>query len=392
MTALFSRTDQSILGRWWWTVDRGLLAAFLALAVFGVVMVATASPPVAERIGIDQFHFIKRHLMILGPAIGVMLGVSLLSPRMLWRLCSLGLIGCFFALIAVLVWGQEIKGAQRWIDLPLMSLQPSEFVKPAFAIAAAWLIAREKDQPGFPGTKIAFGIFCVMALLIIMQPDFGMTVVLSSIFAAQLLLAGLPWLWIGGIAGLGAVGVLAAYFLLPHVRSRFDRFFDPQSGDNFQVERAVEAFQSGGLFGAGPGQGTVKLALPDAHADFIFAVAGEELGLWMTAVLIILFGFIVLRGFNRVMDSHNLFALLAVGGILTMIGLQGLIHMGASTGMLPPKGMTLPFISYGGSSMLAIAFSLGAVLSLTRQQRQTGIARGSRIRRRIHQYQGRSYE
>lgn len=303
---LFARTDQSILGRWWWTVDRYLLAAFTALIIFGVVLVAAASPPVAERIGLSTHHFTLRHMIVLCPALAMMLGVSLLSPRNIWRFASIMLIGSIGAMIVVLLVGSEIKGAQRWIQLPGFSLQPSEFVKPAFAVTAAWFMARQKDMPHFPGDRIAAALYGVIVMLLLLQPDLGMTMVLTAIYGALIYLSGFPfWLLVG--FGLGAVGLLVgAYFLFDHVHSRINRFFDPASGDNYQVQKSLEAFQNGGLFGTGPGQGTVKLGLPDAHADFIFAVAGEELGLLVTLVLLGLFAFVILRGFARVMDNREI--------------------------------------------------------------------------------------
>ncbi|MBU0799898.1 MAG: putative lipid II flippase FtsW [Alphaproteobacteria bacterium] len=378
---LFARTDQSVLGRWWWTVDRGLLAAFTALVVFGVVLVAAASPPVAERIGLGPYHFIIRHMVMLVPALIIMFSVSLLSLRNIWRLASIALIGSIFAMILVLLVGSEIKGAQRWIHLPGFSLQPSEFVKPAFAVVAAWFMARQKDLPDFPGDKVAAGLYGIVVALLLLQPDLGMTVVVTTIYGALIFLAGFPfWLLVG--FALGALGLLVmAYYSFSHVQSRIDRFLDPASGDNYQVQKSLEAFQNGGLFGTGPGQGTVKLGLPDAHADFIFAVAGEELGLIVTLILLGIFAFIILRGFNRVMDSPDIFPLLATAGLLVMFGFQALIHMGSSVNVLPAKGMTLPFISYGGSSLLAMSFSMGMVLALTRRQSRSSVVRSTPVAR-----------
>lgn len=378
---LFSRTDQSALGRWWWTVDRVLLAAFTALIIFGVVLVAAASPPVAERIGLATHHFTVRHLIVMVPAIMMMLGVSVLSPRNIWRFASLMLLGSVVAMIAVLLVGSEIKGAQRWIHLPGFSLQPSEFVKPAFAVTAAWFIARQKDMPHFPGNRIAAALYGVILILLLLQPDLGMTVVLTTIYGALIFLSGFPFWWLMAF-GFGAVGLLfGAYFMFDHVHSRINRFLDPASGDNYQVQKSLEAFQNGGLLGTGPGQGTVKLGLPDAHADFIFAVAGEELGLLVTLVLLGLFAFVILRGMSRVMDNPDIFPLLATAGLLVMFGFQALIHMGSSVNLLPAKGMTLPFISYGGSSFLAMAISMGMVLGLTRKQSGFGVFKGRAVAR-----------
>lgn len=376
MTRLFSRTDQSVLGRWWWTVDRVMLAGFFILMICGVVLVATASPPVAERIGAGQYHFIKKHIIVLLPAFFLMLGMSLLGPRMIWRASSVLFAAGILAMILVLFIGVEVKGAQRWLPLPFFSLQPSEFIKPAFAVCAAWFMAKEKENPSFRGNAVAAGLFALATLLLLLQPDFGMTFVLTCIFGAQVFLAGFPLLWLAGLAAAAVCAGVLSYFTIDHVRSRIDRFMDPAYGDNFQVEKSLEAFRAGGLFGAGPGQGTVKLGIPDAHADFIFAVAGEEMGLLFAVFLVILFGFIVLRGFNRIMDSDDMFTVLAGGGLLTMFGLQAIIHMGAGVRLLPAKGMTLPFISYGGSSLLAVAFAAGVILALTRRKGRQGIARG----------------
>lgn len=372
---LFSRTDQSVLGRWWWTVDRGLLAAFAALMVFGVVLVAAAGAPVAERVNLGTYHFITKHMMFLALAIVVMFGMSLLSPRNIWRVASIALIGSICAMVLVLLIGGEVKGAQRWIQLPGMSLQPSEFVKPAFAVVAAWFMARQKDRPEFPGDRVAAALYGLIVALLLLQPDLGMTVVVTAIYGTLILLAGFPF-WLLAAFGCAGVGLLVgSYFFLSHVRSRIDRFLDPASGDNYQVQKSLEAFQNGGLFGTGPGQGQVKLGLPDAHADFIFSVAGEELGLFVTLILLSIFAFVVLRGFNRVMDSPDMFPLLATAGLLVMFGFQALIHMGSSVNILPAKGMTLPFISYGGSSLIAMAFGMGMVLGLTRRQARGGGAR-----------------
>ncbi len=373
---LFSRTDQSFLGRWWWTVDRPMLGAALVLIVFGVVLVTTASPPVAEHLGLGNYHFLKRHLVMLVPALGLIIGVSMLGRREIWRLSSLLFGGCIIALVVVLMIGMEIKGAQRWIHLLGFSLQPSEFMKPAFAIVAAWLMSLQKTKENFPGNAITAGLYVLVVTLLLLQPDLGMTFVVTCIWAAQIFLAGFPFRLLIGFVLVGIVALLVSYFAFDHVQSRVDRFLDPSSGDSYQVERSLEAFESGGLFGTGPGQGTIKQHLPDAHADFIFAVAGEELGMFFVLILIAVFVFILLRGFNRLTDSDDMFVVLAVGGLLSMLGLQALVHMGSSLHLLPAKGMTLPFISYGGSSILSMGLSMGVILALTRRQVRSGIARG----------------
>jgi cell division protein FtsW len=364
-----SRTDQSIFGRWWWTVDRWTLAALGLLMGFGVVLVQAASPAVAERIGIDNnFHFIQRHVMMLVPAIAIMVAVSLLDLRGVRRTAAIVFLVAIAAVALTPLVGMEIKGARRWLHVPGMSVQPSEFVKPAFAVVAAWLFTLQKTTDHVPGNAIAIALYLLVVVLLMMQPDLGMTFVISAVWFGQFFLAGLPIMLVAGLVLMGVVGLIGAYMMFPHVSSRIDRFLDPAAGDNYQVNRSLEAFQNGGLFGTGPGQGTVKMGLPDAHADFIFSVAGEEFGLIWCIVLIGLFAFVVLRGFRRAMRDENLFVLLAASGLLMQFGLQAFINMASALHLVPTKGMTLPFISYGGSSMLALGFGMGMVLSLTRKR------------------------
>ena len=382
---LFARTDRSAIASWWWTVDKGLLAAILVLAVFGVALVTTASPPVAIRIGADHTHFIIRHIVVIIPAIIMMLCISVLSHQTIRRMGTLLLGFSILCMVLVLFVGTEIKGAQRWIPLPGLSLQPSELAKPAFAIVAGWLIAHQKTDPRFKGYIFSAILYFVIVVLLILQPDFGMTVVLTCMFAAQIFLAGFPFRYLTIFAAIGVGGIFAAYFSLHHVRSRIDRFMNPESGDTYQVDKSLEAFANGGLFGTGPGQGTVKNTIPDAHADFIFSVAGEELGLLFVLIIVALYAFILLKGFNRLMESRDMFVVLAVGGILSMIGLQAFVHMGSALHLLPTKGMTLPFISYGGSSTLSVGISLGVVLGLTRRQVNSTITKTSKSIRRSPQ-------
>src|SRR5437660_1318945 len=326
----FARIDQSPVARWWWTVDRWSLAALGMLIGFGVVMSLAASPPVAERIGYDGLHFVRRHLAMLPLALGLMLAVSLQPPRTIRRIAVIG-FGISLVLLALtFVIGIEIKGARRWINLPGLSLQPSEFVKPTFAVVTGWLLAEGKLREGFPGPLIAAFLYVVLVGLLVKQPDLGMAVVISAVWFAQFFLAGLRLYWV--VVGLasGVVGLIGAYMLLPHVTSRIDRFLDPASGDSYQVDRSIEAFMNGGMWGRGPGEGTVKEFLPDAHADFVFAVAGEELGLVTCLVIVALFAFIVLRGFSRLLQESNLFVVLAATGLLVQFGLQAVINMASS--------------------------------------------------------------
>jgi cell division protein FtsW len=370
----FTRADTSILGQWWWTVDRWSLAAIAALMAFGALLAAASSPAVAERIGLDEFYFIKRHFMLLPVAIATILAVSAMTPTQVRRMAIIAFLGCLALLAATLLFGTEIKGARRWLSIAGFSLQATEFVKPMFAVVAAWLFSEAAHDPRFPGRLICTGLFAAVIALVIAQPDLGQAVVITSVWMAQFFLAGLPMWLVAGLVVLGVSGLIGSYFTLSHVASRIDRFIDPKSGDTYQIERSIEAFSSGGLFGRGPGEGQVKQVLPDAHADFVFAVAGEELGLFVALFIVTLFAFIVLRGMTRAMSNQNLFILLAVAGLLVQFGVQALINMGSSLQLIPTKGMTLPFISYGGSSLLGVALGLGMTLALTRRRLGSGAA------------------
>ncbi|HEY4133948.1 MAG TPA: putative peptidoglycan glycosyltransferase FtsW [Alphaproteobacteria bacterium] len=368
----FARTDTSVLGRWWWTVDRWVLAALLILSGFGIVLIFAASPAVATRIGVDSFFFVRKQISYLAPALVIILSVSLLNVRDVRRLSVIVFLAMVVCMVLTILMGVEIKGARRWISVAGFTLQPSEFIKPAFAVVSAWMLASGRLESGFPGRIIAVALYGLTVGLLLLQPDMGMVVLTSAMFGAQLFIAGIPMFLVGVLALSGFGGIVGAYFVFPHVASRIDRFLDPASGDSYQVNTGLEAFMNGGLFGRGPGEGTVKEILPDAHADFIFAVAGEELGLIACLFIVSLFAFIVLRGFTRMLSEGNLFILLAVTGLLTQFGLQAIIHMSSTLHLIPTKGMTLPLISYGGSSMLGIAFGMGMVLALTRRRAGLG--------------------
>jgi cell division protein FtsW len=365
-----SRADTSTLGRWWWTIDRWTLAALLALVGFGYVMMLAASPAVAERIGASSRNmFFARQIIYLAAATALMIAVSLLSVRQVRLLGWIGLFGSLLMVAATLVIGAEIKGARRWLSLPgLGSVQPSEFLKPCFAIVAAWLIAEGKVNRRHMATVLAIVLFLGIAALLKGQPDIGMLMVISAVFFAQFFVAGLNLFFVGIVGALGVGGAVLAYMIFPHVQSRVHRFLDPSSGDNYQVTVALEAFGNGGLLGRGPGEGRVKNVLPDAHADFVFAVAGEEFGLVVCLVILALFAFVVVRGMIRLLGETDLFVVLASAGLLTQFGLQAFVNMASSLHLIPTKGMTLPFVSYGGSSVLAIAMGMGMLLALTRRR------------------------
>ncbi len=361
-----SRADTSLLGRWWWSVDRWTLMAIATLIGFGYVMMLAASPAVAERIGQARDSFIFKQVAFLAIAGLIVVAVSLLSPRGVRRL---SIAGCGVALLltaATLVIGPNIKGATRWIALPGLSVQPSEFLKPCFAVVTAWLLADGKRMLGVPGLPVALGIYALIALLLKSQPDIGMLAVVTVVFLTQLFVIGLNLTWIAVGAALIGVGGVAAFFTLPHFHTRILDFFQGK-GDHFQIDRALEAFGSGGLLGRGPGEGIVKDALPDAHADFVFAVMGEEFGLVICTLVIGVFAFIVIRGLLRLLSEGDLFTVLAATGLVASFGLQACVNMASTLHLIPTKGMTLPFISYGGSSVMAIALGIGMLLALTRR-------------------------
>jgi cell division protein FtsW len=368
MSITFARTDRSLLGHWWWTIDRWTLAALLLIAALGIVLTMAASPAVAERLHLDAFYFARRQAAYIPAALMVMLATSLLSPKGVLRTGLVMLLVSFTATIVTLFVGAEIKGATRWLYIGGVSVQPSEFLKPALAVVSAWLIAQSRVREGFVGYSTTTLLVGAAVGVLILQPDVGTTLLVCGCWCLQIFLAGCPLILIALIGMVFIAGGFGAYFVFAHVRSRVDQFLDPASGEGYQVKRALEAFHSGGLFGRGPGEGHIKAVLPDAHADFIFAVAGEEFGLFLCLLLVCLFGFVVLRGLIRTFKDSDLFVLLAAGALLALFGMQAVMNMGSTMHLIPPKGITLPFISYGGSSTIALAWSMGMVLALTRNR------------------------
>lgn len=372
MSLSFSRTDTSLLSRWWWTVDRWTIAAILLIAGLGIVLTMAASPPVAQRLRLDAFYFAHRQMVYVPAAIALMLVTSLLSPKGVRRCAAIILLIAFVATIATLFLGAEVKGARRWLSLAGVSIQPSEFLKPAFAVVCAAVIASSRNSEWWVGYPLSAGLVASVAGILLLQPDVGTTLLVVGVWCMQIFLAGCPLALIGLLVlAFGGVG-LGAYFAFDHVRYRVDLFLDPTSGEGYQVKRAMEAFQSGGLFGRGPGEGHVKAVLPDAHADFIFAVAGEEFGVLLCLLLIGLFSFVVLRGMIRAFKDNDLFVLLAAGSLLALFGAQALMNMASTMHLIPPKGITLPFVSYGGSATIALAWGLGMALALTRERPHPG--------------------
>lgn len=345
-------------------LDKGILNSIFILILFGICLTLAASPAVAERNRYDTFHFIYRQFLFLGPAVGTMLGVALLSVKQIRRVALVLLVVSLILMVYVRLFGYEIKGAKRWMNFGPIGLQPSEFVKPAFAVVCAWLLASGKLIKKFPGYWLAIGLYGIVALLLFRQPDIGMLLTVSAIFAVQLFLSGIPWALVLGAGGFFAALVPLAYFNLEHVRLRIDRFLSPEVEKGYQVEKSLETLHNAGWFGKGPGEGVVKFQLPDAHTDFILAVSAEEFGFVLTALLVGVFAFLVLRGFWMIRKENNYFCQIAVAGLLTQIAFQVIVNMGSTLNLLPTKGMTLPFISYGGSSLVSVGIAFGFILGL----------------------------
>lgn len=364
-----ARTDRSILAHWWWTIDKWILLTVFLLIGVGAILIMAASPSVADKIDdLDSFHFVRRQLLFCGPAIILLISVSLMNPLLIRRLGVILFFAFFILTIFTIMFGPNVNGAHRWLFIGGMQIQPSEFIKPSMAIFIAWMLSEKNYDENFPGYKISFLTVFLVLLILFLQPDIGMALVVGAFWFVQMFVAGLSLYLITALALIGMVVGIASYFIFQHVQQRVDRFLDSSTGDSYQVDTALNAFDNGGLFGTGPGEGVVKAILPDAHADFIFAVAGEEFGLIAVLVIIFLFSFVVLRGFSKILNEKDSFVLLACTGILTQLGLQAVINMGVNMRLLPAKGMTLPFISYGGSSLLALAFAMGVVIALTRKR------------------------
>jgi cell division protein FtsW len=371
---MVARTERGPVADWLRTVDPWLLCAFGALMAIGVVMALAASPAVAERIGLDPFHFVNRQSALLIPCAAMLAATSFLSPRHARRAALLLYAASFGLIVAALMFGVEVKGSQRWI----FGVQPSEFIKPAFVVLAAWAFT-EGGRPGAPkglARTLAFLLLPLTIAPLIMEPDFGQTMLISVVWGALFFLAGLHWFWVLGLGGVGAFGGLLAYEFSPHVHDRVQHFLTPDTvvggvSDAFQVDTALQAILSGGWFGRGPGEGVYKRILPDAHTDFVFAVAGEEFGIIACLGLIAIFAFIIMRGLWLASRNCDPFSRSAAAGLTIMFGVQSWINIAVNLRAIPAKGMTLPFISYGGSSELALAIGMGFLIALTRRNLAT---------------------
>ena len=365
---LLTRHSKSKIANWWWTVDKVNFSVAIFLIFVGVMLVLSASPSAAHRDRlVDEFSFIKKQGIFIFVGVMAMIGISMQSLRTIRRLAVFGFLCAFIGVVLTYVMGDATKGAQRWIKFAGFSLQPSEFVKPVFIVVTAWLLDARKRAEDFPGMAIAVVLFLMTAGAVFGQPDLGMTVLISGVWALQMMWAGIPGWLITILFSSGVCLVIGAYFFLAHVRDRIDRFLATENEIGSQIQKSMDAFANGNLLGRGPGEGVVKMSLPDVHTDFIFSLAGEECGVWLTSLIVISFAVIVVRTMLFAQKEHNLFVMYASSGLAASLGGQAIVNMCSALQLIPAKGMTLPFVSYGGSSMLASCLCMGMLLALTRK-------------------------
>ena len=372
---IFKRSDTSPLAEWWRTVDKGLIAAALMLLGVGIMLSLAAGPAAAAKLDIeDPFHFVYRQAGFVLAAIGILLGSSLLDPVWARRVCLALFVLCFLLMAGLLLFGHEAKGATRWIRLWGTTFQPSEIIKPALVVLTAWLLAQRDKFPAGPWAPIAFAFYAVTVGLLLLQPDVGQSALVTAAFVIVFFVAGLPWIWVGVFAVLGTILPVLLYSIIPHVRFRVDSFLNPTDYDTYQIDKARQAIERGGLFGVGPGEGTVKRVLPDAHTDFVYAVAGEEFGLILLVLLTVIFAVIAIKGIMEASKQADIYQRAAGVGLYAIFGLQAAVNMSVNLSLIPPKGMTLPLVSSGGSSLLGSALTLGLALALTRRQPESTLS------------------
>lgn len=356
------------MGRWWWSVDKPILFLTLGLMLFGLLSVSLASSAVMDVYDVGTYYFFKKQLFFLILAIPAVLMLSTFSSTGIRRLSYLMLIACFIGIVMTLFLGDDVKGARRWVKLAGFTLQPTEFLKPTLVVVTAWLLSFSREEERAMRFWVSFSVLSVLVGLMFLQPDFGMIIMHSAVWAMQVSISGMPFEWLVLLGAIGVGLMLSGYVFLDHVRSRIDRFLDPSSGDSYQVDQSREALLNGGFFGQGAGEGVVKHHLPDAHTDFILAVIGEEFGLIVCLVLLLIYCAILWRGYRIILEKDDRFTILAGAGLLCVLALQVFVNMGVVLNILPTTGMTLPFISYGGSGTLAMAVTIGFILAFMRKR------------------------
>ena len=365
----FARTDQTRMSLWWWTTDHILLGVVTILMLLGVLLSFASSPAAAARMNLgDPFHFAVRQCVFAAVGAVILISVSMLSPKGIKRAAFFIYIGAIAIMSALPFMGHNAKGATRWLEFSGFSLQPSEFMKPALIVLVAWMFSEGQKGEGVPGVSIGFGLYGLAVALLLIQPDVGQTILITIAFGAAFFIAGVPMRWIAGLLGAAAAGLVGVYFAFDHVASRVHKFLSPDKADTRQIDNAQEAIAAGGLLGRGPGEGVMKRHVPDLHTDFIYSVAAEEYGLLFSLILITLFAILVTRGLYKAMKLSDSFEQIAAAGLFVLVGQQAFINVAVNLNLIPTKGMTLPFISYGGSSMLAMGLTLGMALALTRRR------------------------
>lgn len=366
-----ARVTEPVIPRWWRTIDKWTLTSVFILFGIGLMLGLAASVPLAERNGLDQYFYVERQMFFGSMALIAMIAVSMMTPDMVRRIGVIGFAGAFVALCLLPVFGTDYgKGAVRWFSFGFASVQPSEFLKPGFILITAWLMAASQDLTGPPGKSMSFALTAVVVMLLALQPDFGQAMLVVFAWGVVYFVAGAPMFLIGSVVGLVFTGGIVSYRLSEHFARRIDGFLSPEVDPRTQLGYAVNAIQEGGFFGVGVGEGQVKWALPDAHTDFIIAVAAEEYGLILVLCIIGLYSLIVVRSLLRLLRERDPFIRLAGTGLTCIFGVQAMINMGVAVRLLPAKGMTLPFVSYGGSSVIAAGITIGALLAMTRQRPQ----------------------
>lgn len=373
---MFSRAEKTPLAEWWWSIDRELLGALIMLLAVGMVLSFGASPAVAERIGLDEWHFVIRHALFCLLAIPVMLATSLLNQRQARFVALATLVVMTILLWATLYFGTEVKGARRWISIAGWTIQPTEFVKPAFAVIGAWLFSEFMIHRSVPGRAIATIIMGLLVGALLLQPDLGQTALVMATWAVLLFFSGISWWVIVGLGGAAGGLLVGGYAFFPHFARRIDSFINPEDGNTYQVDRALQSLMEGGWFGRGPGESVANRLIPDAHADFVFSAAAGEFGIVFCMGLVGLIGFIAIRAMLAAQRQASLFATLAASTLAAQFAMQSGINLAVNLNLMPAKGMTLPFVSYGGTSMIAVAFGMGLMLALTRTKPEERMVTG----------------
>ena len=360
---IITRSDRSNIALWWWTIDRYLLTGFFMLILIGIFLVMASSQHLTQSLNLSSHHFTLRHILYGTLSIPIIISFSILNQRQIKIIGILGMVISILLIFSTVIDGDIIKGAQRWLYIGNISFQPSEVCKPFFIIFNAWVLSLWAEKKDFPGWIWSITSISIISALLLLQPDLGMTILFIFTWGFQLFITGIPLIIIIFLIISFPIFMIISYHNFDHVKIRIDSFIE---GTTYQVSKSLQSFEAGGLLGKGPGEGLYKKSLPDAHSDFVFAVAAEEYGAIICSFVIIIYASIILRTLFYTIRNDNLFLILAVGGLAFQFGFQSLIHMASNTDLIPTKGMTLPFLSYGGSSILASAITAGILLGLTR--------------------------